>query len=121
MAYAATLKMPAIQRAVPLRDHAALPVFWGVFSCPQLPERSLRVALFTPLFHGVELVRGLTLDANRRLPIHVVSLGHIAVGARRAHDVPAPAPLMIAIGASVARRPCAWCSATCSSTSTRGW
>ena len=39
-------------------------LFSGVFfPISRLPEPLARAAWFTPLFHGVELVRGLALDA----------------------------------------------------------
>jgi lipooligosaccharide transport system permease protein len=58
-------------------------LFSGVFvPVSRLPEPLARAAWFTPLFHGVELVRGFTLDAiPTSWPIHVAYLiALIAVG-----------------------------------------
>lgn len=51
-------------------------LFSGVFvPVSRLPEPVARIAWLTPLFHGVELVRGFTLDAiPANWPIHVVYL-----------------------------------------------
>ena len=77
IAFAATLKRcQPVQRALPLRHHAAVPVLRRVLPVSRLPEPLARAAWFTPLFHGVELVRGFTLDAvPPAWPIHV-ALSH---------------------------------------------
>jgi lipooligosaccharide transport system permease protein len=59
-------------------------LFSGVFvPISRLPEPVARIAWLTPLFHGVELVRGFTLDAvPPTWPIHVAYLvALIALGA----------------------------------------
>jgi lipooligosaccharide transport system permease protein len=56
-------------------------LFSGVFvPIGRLPEPLARAAWLTPLFHGVELVRGLTLDAvPPAWPLHVACLAALAV------------------------------------------
>jgi lipooligosaccharide transport system permease protein len=64
MAYAATLKDSNNFNAVFRFVITPLFLFSGVFfPLSRLPEPLQWVAWLTPLFHGVELVRGLTLDS----------------------------------------------------------
>ena len=77
IAYAATLKHSNhIQCPLPLRHHAAVSVLRRLLS-PSAVCRSRwrRAAWFTPLFHGVQLVRGFALDAvPPAWPIHLACL-----------------------------------------------
>ena len=83
-------------------------MFSGVFvPVSRLPEPVARAAWFTPLFHGVELVRGFTLGAvPPAWPIHVTYLiAHDCRGRRGgAGDVPAETLRMIAIAVPSPRR-----------------
>ena len=76
MAYAATLKNSSNFNVLYRFGITPMFLFSGVFfPVAHLPEWLRRVAWFTPLFHGVELVRGLTLDAvPSAWPIHVAYL-----------------------------------------------
>jgi lipooligosaccharide transport system permease protein len=63
-------------------------LFSGVFvPVDRLPEPVARAAWFTPLFHGVELVRGLTLDSvPAAWPLHIAFLTVVfAAGVAAAH------------------------------------
>jgi lipooligosaccharide transport system permease protein len=73
MAYAATLKTSATFNVLFRFVITPLFLFSGVFFPMQrLPEPLERGAWFTPLFHGVELVRGFTLDLPpASWPVHV--------------------------------------------------
>ena len=81
MAYAATLKTSATFNVLFRFVITPLFLFSGVFFPVQrLPEPLERAAWFTPLFHGVELVRGLTLDLPLpSWPVHVGYLLALAV------------------------------------------
>ena len=75
-----------VQRDLPVRDHAAVPVLGHVLPDQQLPAPLQALAWLTPLYHGVALTRGLSLGtiarATRSPPsIHVVYL-HDAVRRR---------------------------------------
>ncbi len=67
-----------VQRHLPVRDHAALPVLRHV-----LPDRiscrasSSRVAWLSPLWHGVDLTRGLVLGTLGQNP--PVMLAHLVI------------------------------------------
>jgi lipooligosaccharide transport system permease protein len=76
MAYAATLKHSNPFNVLFRFVITPLFIFSGVFvPVNRLPEPVARAVWLTPLFHGVELVRGLTLDAvPATWPIHVVFL-----------------------------------------------
>jgi len=76
MAYTATLKHSNPFNVLFRFVLTPLFLFSGVFvPLSRLPEPVARAAWFTPLFHGVELVRGFTLDAvPATWPIHVVYL-----------------------------------------------
>ena len=64
LAFAATLDTPNRLNAVFRFGITPLFLFSGVFfPLTRLPEPLQRAAWATPLFHGVELVRGLTLDS----------------------------------------------------------
>jgi lipooligosaccharide transport system permease protein len=83
MAFSATLKEANWFNVLFRFVITPLFLFSGVFvPLSRLPDAVARAAWFTPLFHGVELVRGFTLDAvPATWPIHVVSLlAVIAVG-----------------------------------------
>ena len=67
-----------------MREVTPLFLFSGVFfPVSRLPEPLARAAWLTPLFHGVELVRGLALDAvPRAWPLHIAFLAaFVAAGA----------------------------------------
>ena len=67
MAYAVTLKNSSTFNVLYRFGVTPLFLFSGVFfPLGRLPEWLEYVAWFTPLFHGVELVRGLTLDLPSR-------------------------------------------------------
>ena len=56
-----------VQRDLPLRDHAALPVFRDVFSARNRSPEAIRpLAWVTPLYHGAALTRGLSLGTLLR-------------------------------------------------------
>jgi lipooligosaccharide transport system permease protein len=76
MAYAATLKTSATFNVLFRFVITPLFLFSGVFfPVHRLPDTLERAAWFTPLFHGVELVRGLTLDLPLQAwPVHVAYL-----------------------------------------------
>jgi lipooligosaccharide transport system permease protein len=77
MAYAATLKVGGSFNTVFRFGITPLFLFSGVFfPIERLPHGLQRVASLTPLFHGVELVRGLTLGtlAPGAWIVHVVYL-----------------------------------------------
>ena len=76
MAYAATLKSSNTFNVLFRFVITPLFLFSGVFfPVSRLPAPLARAAWLTPLFHGVELVRGLTLDAvPRSWPIHIAFL-----------------------------------------------
>ena len=66
MAFMSTQRDTVVQRALPLRDHAAVPVLGHV-----LPDRAAagaiqRIAWLPPLWHGVDLARGLALGTTWR-------------------------------------------------------
>jgi lipooligosaccharide transport system permease protein len=64
MAYAATRKSSGTFNVVFRFMLTPLFLFSGVFfPTSRLPDSLERVAWYTPLFHGVELVRGVTLDS----------------------------------------------------------
>ena len=76
MAYAATRKNSATFNVLFRFGLTPLFLFSGVFfPIGRLPAALARAAWATPLFHGVELVRGVTLDiVPARWPIHVALL-----------------------------------------------
>ena len=76
MAYAATLKSSNTFNVLFRFVITPLFLFSGVFvPVGRLPEPLARAAWFTPLFHGVELVRGLALGAvPAAWPIHIAFL-----------------------------------------------
>ena len=76
MAYAVTLKSSNTFNVLYRFGVTPMFLFSGVFfPIGRLPEWLERVAWFTPLFHGVELVRGLTLGiTSRHWAIHVAYL-----------------------------------------------
>jgi lipooligosaccharide transport system permease protein len=76
MAYAATRKNTSTFNVLFRFVITPLFLFSGVFfPLSRLPASLARAAWFTPLFHGVELVRGFTLDAiPSAWPIHVAYL-----------------------------------------------
>jgi lipooligosaccharide transport system permease protein len=76
MAYAATRKNSSTFNVLFRFVITPLFLFSGVFfPVSRLPDSLARAASLTPLFHGVELVRGLTLDAvPSSWPIHVAYL-----------------------------------------------
>ena len=76
MAYSATLKKSNPFNVLFRFVITPLFLFSGVFvPVDRLPEPVARAAWFTPLFHGVELVRGLTLDSvPASWPLHVAFL-----------------------------------------------
>lgn len=82
MAYAATLKSSNTFNVLFRFVLTPLFLFSGVFfPVNRLPEPLVRAAWLTPLFHGVELVRGLALGAvPAAWPIHVAFLAAL-VGA----------------------------------------
>ena len=88
MAFSATLKDANPYNVLFRFVITPLFLFSGVFvPMSRLPDVVERAAWFTPLFHGVELVRGVTLGAvPDTWPLHVAYLGGmIAVGAAAAH------------------------------------
>lgn len=88
MAYSATLKHSNPFNVLFRFVITPLFLFSGVFvPVDRLPEPVARAAWFTPLFHGVELARGFTLDAvPASWPIHLAFLMTLsAVGAAAAH------------------------------------
>ena len=82
MAYAATRKTSATFNVLFRFVITPLFLFSGVFvPIGRLPEPLARAAWFTPLFHGVELVRGLTLNSLAAgWIVHVLFLGAFAAG-----------------------------------------
>ncbi|HEY0283890.1 MAG TPA: ABC transporter permease [Vicinamibacterales bacterium] len=87
MAYAATLKHAKTFNVLFRFVITPLFLFSGVFfPVGRLPDPFERGAWFTPLFHGVQLVRGLTLDSvPTAWPIHVAYLTMlVAAGAAMA-------------------------------------
>ena len=87
MAYAATLKRANTFNVLFRFVITPLFLFSGVFfPVSRLPDPFERGAWFTPLFHGVQLVRGLTLDSVAPVwPIHVAYLTMlVAAGAAMA-------------------------------------
>ena len=76
MAYAATLKTSANFNILFRFIITPLFLFSGVFfPVRRLPDVLERAAQFTPLFHGVELVRGVTLELPlQSWPLHVAYL-----------------------------------------------
>jgi lipooligosaccharide transport system permease protein len=76
MAYAATLKHSNPFNVLFRFVITPLFLFSGVFfPISRLPEPFARAAWFTPLFHGVQLVRGLALDAvPPAWPMHIAFL-----------------------------------------------
>jgi lipooligosaccharide transport system permease protein len=76
MAYAATLKNSSTFNVMYRFILTPLFMFSGVFfPVERLPDVLERAAWLTPLFHGVEIVRGLTLDgAPAGWPVHVAFL-----------------------------------------------
>ena len=82
MAYAVTLKKSSTFNVLYRFGITPMFLFSGVFfPVTHLPEWLRSVAWFTPLFHGVELVRGLTLDSlRRRWMIHVRFLCIVGAG-----------------------------------------
>jgi len=76
MAYAATRKSSATFNVLFRFVLTPLFLFSGVFfPIDRLPDVLERAARWTPLFHGVELVRGVTLDSvPASWPIHVAFL-----------------------------------------------
>jgi lipooligosaccharide transport system permease protein len=81
MAYAATLKSSNNFNAVFRFVITPLFLFSGVFfPITRLPAPLQRMAWFTPLFHGVELIRGLTLNTLEPGTwwIHVLYLAALA-------------------------------------------
>ena len=76
MAFTATLKEPNRFNVLFRFVITPLFLFSGVFvPISRLPESVARAAWLTPLFHGVELVRGVTLDSvPPTWPIHVLFL-----------------------------------------------
>ncbi len=80
MAYAATLKRANTFNVLFRFVITPLFLFSGVFfPVSRLPDPFERGAWFTPLFHGVQLVRGLTLDSVPPVwPIHVAYLTMLA-------------------------------------------
>lgn len=76
MAYAATLKNSNTFNVLFRFVITPLFLFSGVFfPVDRLPEPLARAAWLTPLFHGVELVRGLALDAvPASWPFHIAFL-----------------------------------------------
>ena len=83
MAYAATLKNSSTFNVMYRFILTPLFMFSGVFfPIERLPDMLERAAWLTPLFHGVEIVRGLTLDAvPASWLIHVAFLvAFVAVG-----------------------------------------
>ena len=83
MAYAATLKTSATFNVLFRFVITPLFLFSGVFfPIGRLPEALAAAAWLTPLFHGVELVRGLTLDTVQPdWALHVMYLvGMLVVG-----------------------------------------
>jgi len=73
MAYAGTLKSSGTFNVLYRFGVTPLFLFSGVFApVTRLPEWLQVVAWWTPLFHGVELVRGITLDqVPHRWPAHL--------------------------------------------------
>ena len=82
MAYAATRKTSATFNVLFRFIITPLFLFSGVFvPISRLPEPLERAAWLTPLFHGVELVRGLTLGSlSSGWVVHVLFLGAFAGG-----------------------------------------
>ena len=66
-----------VQRRVPLRDHAAVPVLGDVLSRRSLPTFLQAVAWLTPLYHGVALSRALSLGYAAEEPL--LMLAHAAI------------------------------------------
>jgi lipooligosaccharide transport system permease protein len=88
MAYAATLKHSNPFNVLFRFVITPLFLFSGVFfPVSRLPEPLLRAAWFTPLFHGVQLVRGLALDdIPPAWPIHIALLtAFLTAGTALAH------------------------------------
>ncbi len=79
MAYAATLKSSSTFNVMFRFVLTPLFLFSGVFfPTSRLPDWLERAAWLTPLFHGVELVRGVTLGAvPAKWPIHVAVLASL--------------------------------------------
>lgn len=78
MAYAAAMNMTGNFNAVFRFVITPLFLFSGVFfPVTRLPEPLQIAAWFTPLFHGVELVRGLTLD-RLQSPSWIIHLTYLA-------------------------------------------
>ena len=75
-----------VQRRVPLRDHAAVPVLGDVLSGRIAADVPAGVAWLTPLYHGVALSRALSLGYAAEEPLLMLAhaailLAFVAVGA----------------------------------------
>jgi lipooligosaccharide transport system permease protein len=82
MAYASTLKHSNPFNVLFRFVITPLFLFSGVFvPVDRMPEQIALAAWFTPLFHGVQLVRGLVLDAvSPAWPVHLAFLAALAAG-----------------------------------------